>query len=123
MSRSPAFYDSGQEAAQRARIATLRSRLTSRLGFDGERVAQFRELPVDAFRVTAAGLEELLDDPDIESIQLDRLMRPSLFTTIPRIGAQAKFASTRASLLEKRIARQAEIDAGNMPDFLPETKH
>ncbi|MCH8956741.1 hypothetical protein IIA28_15690 [candidate division KSB1 bacterium] len=34
-----------------------------------------------------------------------------------------KFASTRASLLEKRIARQAEIDAGNMPDFLPETEN
>lgn len=33
-----------------------------------------------------------------------------------------KFAST-ASLLEKRIARQAEIDAGNMPDFLPETEN
>ena len=32
-----------------------------------------------------------------------------------------KFAGTRASLLEKRIARQAEIDAGNMPDFLQET--
>ena len=31
--------------------------------------------------------------------------------------------TSRAALLEKRMARQAEIDAGNMPDFLLETEH
>lgn len=36
---------------------------------------------------------------------------------------QREFAATRAVLLEKRAAQQAEIDAGNMPDFLPETEH
>ena len=32
-----------------------------------------------------------------------------------------RFEPTRASLLQKRVERQAEIDAGKMPDFLPET--
>lgn len=33
------------------------------------------------------------------------------------------FNSTRKSLLQRRIARQAEIDRGHLLDFLPETKH
>ncbi|MGH2508521.1 MAG: malate synthase, partial [Ktedonobacteraceae bacterium] len=31
------------------------------------------------------------------------------------------FAPRRAELLQKRVQRQAEIDAGKLPDFLPET--
>ncbi len=33
-----------------------------------------------------------------------------------------RFAATRESLLQKRVERQTEIDAGKMPDFLPETE-
>jgi malate synthase len=33
------------------------------------------------------------------------------------------FNATRKSLLERRKYRQAELDKGNLPDFLPETKH
>ncbi|KAJ1335628.1 malate synthase [Microdochium nivale] len=33
------------------------------------------------------------------------------------------FNSTRKALLERRILRQAEIDKGVLPDFLPETRH
>ncbi|KAI1405218.1 malate synthase, glyoxysomal [Hypoxylon fuscum] len=33
------------------------------------------------------------------------------------------FNGTRKALLERRILRQAEIDKGNLPDFLPETRH
>ena len=33
------------------------------------------------------------------------------------------FAARRKELLAKRVERQARIDAGEMPDFLPETKH
>lgn len=32
------------------------------------------------------------------------------------------FNSTRKSLLERRVIRQAELDKGSLPDFLPETK-
>jgi malate synthase len=38
-------------------------------------------------------------------------------------GLQRKFQPTRAALLRKRIERQKELDAGKMPDFLPETQH
>lgn len=34
-----------------------------------------------------------------------------------------QFDSTRKALLKKREERQAAIDAGQMPDFLPETEH
>ena len=33
------------------------------------------------------------------------------------------FNKTRKALLERRIIRQAELDRGVLPDFLPETKH
>ncbi|KAI2637794.1 malate synthase, glyoxysomal [Hypomontagnella submonticulosa] len=33
------------------------------------------------------------------------------------------FNPTRKALLERRVARQAELDRGALPDFLPETKH
>lgn len=32
------------------------------------------------------------------------------------------FNPTRKALLERRVKRQAEIDAGKLPDFLPETQ-
>ena len=33
------------------------------------------------------------------------------------------FNGTRKSLLQRRAIRQAELDKGVLPDFLPETKH
>lgn len=33
------------------------------------------------------------------------------------------FNATRKELLQRRVIRQAEIDRGILPDFLPETKH
>jgi malate synthase len=33
------------------------------------------------------------------------------------------FNATRKSLLQRRVIRQAELDKGSLPDFLPETKH
>ncbi|KAG9976829.1 malate synthase, partial [Aureobasidium melanogenum] len=33
------------------------------------------------------------------------------------------FNKTRKELLQRRMVRQAELDAGKLPDFLPETKH
>lgn len=34
-----------------------------------------------------------------------------------------KFEGRRQELLQRRVQRQAEIDAGKLPDFLPETEH
>jgi malate synthase len=33
------------------------------------------------------------------------------------------FDGTRKSLLQRRVTRQAELDKGALPDFLPETRH
>ena len=33
------------------------------------------------------------------------------------------FNNTRKQLLQRRVIRQQELDKGNVPDFLPETKH
>jgi malate synthase len=33
------------------------------------------------------------------------------------------FNKTRKDLLQRRVIRQAELDKGALPDFLPETKH
>jgi malate synthase len=33
------------------------------------------------------------------------------------------FNDTRKELLQRRVIRQAELDKGILPDFLPETKH
>jgi malate synthase len=33
------------------------------------------------------------------------------------------FNATRKKLLQRRVLRQAELDRGALPDFLPETKH
>lgn len=33
------------------------------------------------------------------------------------------FNGTRQELLQRRVLRQAELDRGALPDFLPETKH
>jgi malate synthase len=33
------------------------------------------------------------------------------------------FADRRTELLQRRVQRQAALDAGNLPDFLPETEH
>jgi malate synthase len=37
-------------------------------------------------------------------------------------GLQRKFGPVRRQLLQRRQERQAELDAGKLPDFLPETK-
>jgi malate synthase len=38
-------------------------------------------------------------------------------------GLMRQFGERRAALLQRRVERQAEISAGKMPDFLPETAH
>ncbi len=39
------------------------------------------------------------------------------------VDLHTRFNERRKELLQKRVERQAEIDKGIMPDFLPETKH
>ena len=49
----------------------------------------------------------------------DRILTPEALDFVARLHRE--IAARRAELLERRQQRQAEIDAGNMPTFLPET--
>src|SRR5262249_13333480 len=48
------------------------------------------------------------------------ILTPDALTFLATLVRQ--FAATRESLLERRSQRQAQIDAGKLPDFLPETE-
>ncbi len=47
------------------------------------------------------------------------ILTPEVLAFVAKL--QREFGSRREELLQKRAARQIEIDAGKMPDFLPET--
>jgi malate synthase len=50
-----------------------------------------------------------------------KILTPQALTFLALL--HRSFNATRKSLLERRKLRQAEIDRGVLPDFLPETKH
>ncbi|MDO8786969.1 MAG: malate synthase A [Sulfuritalea sp.] len=50
-----------------------------------------------------------------------RILTPQALALVAKL--HRAFEPRRQELLKARVARQARIDAGDMPDFLPETKH
>lgn len=52
--------------------------------------------------------------------QFEEILTPGALTFVARL--QREFNSQRLELLKKRQQRQKEIDAGKLPDFLPETR-
>ncbi|GAX89038.1 malate synthase A [Effusibacillus lacus] len=53
--------------------------------------------------------------------EFERILTPEAVEFVATL--ERKFGKTREELLQKRVERQKEIDAGKLPDFLPETKH
>jgi malate synthase len=53
--------------------------------------------------------------------ELAHILTPKALSFAAALHRQ--FNPTRIALLQKRVQRQASIDAGMMPDFLPETEH
>ena len=53
--------------------------------------------------------------------RFDEILTPDALALVARL--HRAFESRRQELLQARSARQVRIDAGEMPDFLPETKH
>ena len=51
----------------------------------------------------------------------ERILTPEALELVGKL--HRAFEPRRQQLLAARIERQARIDAGEMPDFLPETKH
>src|SRR5579884_3220567 len=62
------------------------------------------------------GIEVLGKASDISS----EILTPEALKFLSKL--HRKFESRRQELLQRRVARQQEIDDGKMPDFLPETK-
>lgn len=62
-----------------------------------------------------------------QELQLSGTMQPGFETILTAealsfvAALQARFGSRRDELLRQRAVRQAQLDAGEMPDFLPET--
>ena len=68
-------------------------------------------------------------DPQLENIHITGAITPEFAEILTPeavnfVGIlRACLFKRRESLLQMRVRRQAEIDAGKMPDFLPETEH
>lgn len=72
----------------------------------------------------AAAQEQILNDVNISG-PLDDKTRKILSKEACVFLAllHRSFNGTRKTLLQRRQIRQAELDKGNLPDFLPETQH
>src|SRR5437763_14613266 len=68
-------------------------------------------------------------DPQPENIHITGAITPEFAEILTPeavnfVASLARaFSERREALLQMRVRRQAEIDAGKMPDFLPETEH
>jgi malate synthase len=68
-------------------------------------------------------------DSQVESVQIAGAVTPEFAEILTPeavnfVATLARaFTKRREELLQRRVQRQAEIDAGKMPDFLPETEH
>ena len=52
--------------------------------------------------------------------RFDEILTPDALAFVAKL--HRAFETRRQELLKKRVERQARIDAGELPDFLPETK-
>lgn len=55
------------------------------------------------------------------SAEFAEILTPAALSFIAKLARA--FEARREDLLQKRVQRQADLDAGIMPDFLPETEH
>ena len=56
-----------------------------------------------------------------ETAEVTQILTPKAIEFLAAL--HRNFNARRLALLARRVERQAEIDAGKLPDFLPETKH
>ena len=74
------------------------------------------ELPASLRDLKGEGIEVL----GRVSKEMEEILTPDALRFVAKIVR--RFVATRDELLWKRVARQAELNAGEMPDFLPETE-
>ena len=81
-----------EDGVLRAAIGWHQARLSRRVGVDARhRPRHFRDHPAMAFDATPAMLARLATDPMVASVQIDRLMAPSLVQSVVTAGADTPF--------------------------------
>ncbi|MBV9615030.1 MAG: malate synthase A, partial [Ktedonobacteraceae bacterium] len=55
------------------------------------------------------------------SAEFAEILTPEALSFVAKLSRA--FEARREELLQKRVQRQADLDAGKMPNFLPETEH
>lgn len=77
---------------------------------DGETVSNHTKRQVEGIQVTGPVTPEIAE-----------ILSPDALSFLVKLSRA--FSDTRQDLLQRRLERQAEFDAGKKPDFLPETEH
>src|SRR5256714_3511663 len=70
---------------------------------------------------TQAGYQEGIEIRGPITAEFAEILTPEAMAFVATLVRT--FSGGREELLQRRVQRQAEIDAGQMPDFLPETEH
>ena len=84
--RRPVDSPSAGVADAPAALARVQARLLERVPHIGE-AKRLANLPIVALEVDSRALSELATSPDVKSVRVDHLRRPTLNETVPLIGA------------------------------------
>ena len=87
-SASSSFKDAAARAAMVSRIDRVQQALLVRMrGYSVSSVRRFKYIPFLAMEVDAAALEALASDPEVVTIEEDKLLKPMLEESVPLVGA------------------------------------
>ena len=87
-SAASSFKDAAARAAMMSRIDRAHQALLARMsGYSVSSVKRFKYIPYLAMEVDAAALEALASDPEVISIEENRLLKPMLEESVPLVGA------------------------------------
>ena len=87
-SSASSFKDAEARAAMVSRVDGAQQELLVRMsGYSVSSVRRFKYIPYLAMEVDAAALDALASDPEVVSIEEDKLLKPMLEESVPLIGA------------------------------------
>ena len=87
-SSASSFKDAEARAAMVSRVGRDQQALLVRMsGYSVSSVRRFKYIPFLAMEVDAAALEALASDPEVVSVEEDKLLKPMLEESVPLVGA------------------------------------
>ena len=88
VSAASSFKDAAARAAMMSRVDRAQQALLVRMsGYNVSSVKRFKYIPYVAMEVDAAALAALAADPEVVSVEEDKLLKPMLEESIPLVGA------------------------------------